>query len=222
MSLRSLFFVPIMLAVALSAATLRGEAASESVACDSQVTGQTVVTSPPAAQPAPAATWWANSAVGKFCRSVARDTKRANCWPEPFPRADREAERTPFVIMVANGWRRQNTLGDHHFDAETGKLNRAGQLKVRAILLQGLPQHRFLSVYRAERDSETAARVASVEQYAAQTIRDGAMPQILETDTPAPGWSARWVEVVDRKYESSMPDPRLPKAESDQDSTSSQ
>jgi hypothetical protein len=219
MSLRSPLLILTTLAVASTAAPLWGAPSSASPSCDQQVTGETVVVPQQCAQPAPVATWWANSAVGKFCSSVARDTKRNNCWPEPFPRADREAVRAPFVIMVANGWRRQNTLGDHHFTPETGELNSAGQLRVRAILLEGLPQHRFLSVYRTDRPNETAARVASVQRYAAQTVRDGVMPQIMETDLPAPGWSARWVEQVDRKYEASIPDPRLPKQQDEEQSS---
>ncbi|HBO43343.1 MAG TPA: hypothetical protein DD670_05300, partial [Planctomycetaceae bacterium] len=112
------------------------------------VVGETVVCDD-TAQQAHLATWWANSPIGNFCRSVVRDTKRNNCWPEPFVKADREAVREPFVRMVANGWQRQNTLGDHHFDPETGQLNRDGQLKVRRVLIEGLPQHRSFWVYRA-------------------------------------------------------------------------
>jgi hypothetical protein len=116
--------------------------------------------------------------------------------------------------MVSNGWRRQNTLGDFFFVAETGKLNRAGELKVRYILLEGLPQHRYLYVHRAERASETAARVAAVRQYAARTVRDGTPVQVFETDIPAPGWPAQWVDLIETKAIDTMPDPRLPKAQS--------
>jgi hypothetical protein len=210
MSLRSLTIVLIALAFSSVAVASMPAGSSCGSSCNQRVTGEAVVCDG-GVQPAPAATWWANSAIGNFCRSVVRDTKRNNCWPEPFPKADREAVRMPFALMVANGVRRENTLGDHHFDPETGKLNRAGELKIRSILLEGLPQNRLLSVYRAERASETAARVEVVQQYAAQTVRDGVMPQIIETDIPAPGWPAQFVERVDGKFEASMPDPRLPK-----------
>lgn len=216
---RAFSFIPAALVFTLVAAPLRADVAGESPSCNPRVVGETVVVPPETAHPAPAATWWSNSAVGKFCRSVARDTKRANCWPEPFPRADREAVRAPFVCMVANGWRRQNTLGNHHFDAETGELNQAGRLRVRSILVEGQPHHRFIGVYRTDRASETAARVASVQQYAAQTVRDGVMPEVFETDIPAPGWPARWVEHTDRRYEAAMPEPRLSKQEGEEESS---
>ena len=76
----------------------------------------------------------------KFCHSVARDTKRRNCWPEPFTRPDRYAVRAPFALMVSNGWRRQNLLGEHHFVDQGGKLTEAGRLKIRWILTEA-PQH---------------------------------------------------------------------------------
>jgi len=210
MSLRFASIVVIVLALAHAHAALGAGRAPANPSCCQAVVGQTTVVAEQAVQPAPVATWWANSALGNFCRSVVRDTKRNNCWPKPFPKADREAVRRPFVEMIANGWKLENTLGDHHFDPQTGKLNRAGQLKVRAILLEGLPQNRFLYVHRAERNSDTAARVDSVQQYAAQTVRDGSLPPVFETDIPAPGTPAQRVDDVETKWVSSMPSPRLP------------
>ncbi|NLE36761.1 MAG: hypothetical protein GX621_01905 [Pirellulaceae bacterium] len=180
------------------------------------VVGETVVCDD-GAQQAPVATWWANSPIGNLCRSIVRDTKRNNCWPEPFIKADREAVREPFARMVANGWQRQNTLGDHHFDPETGQLNRDGQLKIRRVLLEGLPEHRSLWVYRAERAAETTARVDAVRSYAARTSRDGSLPQVFETDLPAPGWPAHTVHAIEEKWYQTMPEPRLPKTQTGQD-----
>ena len=54
-----------------------------------------------------------------FCdvvNSIAQDTKRRNCWPDPFVSWDRASVRAPFVVQVANGWRRQNMLGEFHFE----------------------------------------------------------------------------------------------------------
>lgn len=212
MSLRYVSIAFIALAwIAADAALADQSTATSDSGCQSrQVVSRTVVVTDQEAKPAPMATWWNNSAVGKFCRSVVRDSKRLNCWPEPFPRADREAVRMPFVRMVANGWELQNTLGDHNFDPQTGKLNRSGQLKIRYILLEGLPEHRFVFIHRAEQGAATAARVESVQQYVAQTVRDGPMPPIFETDIPSPGMPAQRVDAVDRKFGESMPSPRLP------------
>ena len=210
MSLRRLSIVLIMFAVSTGATSILAQSADESCSYNrQQVVGQTVVCDP-VAKPDPVATWWANSALGKFYRNCCRDAKRNNCWPEPFVKADRMAVRLAFSRMVNNGLRRENTLGNHHFIGDTGKLNRSGQLMIRQILLEGLPQRRVLYVYRAERAGETAKRIDAVQQYTAMIVRDGAMPPIYATNIPAPGRSAQSVDIIDRKYTDSMPDPRLP------------
>ena len=100
--------------------------------------------------------------------SVVRDIKRRNCWPEPFVHADRATVRALFCVMVANGWRRQNMLGEFHFETATGQLTEAGRLKVRWILTECPEEHRLIYVHVAERDEETSARIAAVQQFAAQ------------------------------------------------------
>ncbi|MBN2022903.1 MAG: hypothetical protein JW809_08910 [Pirellulales bacterium] len=162
----------------------------------------------------------AGDPVTNLVRMICRDFKRNNCWPDPFVCPDRQAVREPFVRMVAKGWVRQNTLGEHHFEPENGKLTYAGVLKVRKILLEGLPEHRTIYVYRALKPGETAARVDAVQQLAAETLRTGELPAVLETDLPAPGWPADQVDGVSRRYQATMPDPRLPAATGDAGSSS--
>jgi len=171
------------------------------------------------ARPDPVATLF--SPVTSVARMVCRDFKRNNCWPAPFVCPDRQAVREPFVRMVAKGWTRENTLGDHHFEPETGKLTYAGVLKVRKILLLGPIEHRTIYVYRAMKPEETAARVDAVQQLAADTLRTGQLPAVLETNLPAPGWPADQVDNVSRRYRATMPDPRLPAASGEQDSSGS-
>ena len=62
----------------------------------------------------------------EFAHCIARDTKRRNCWPKPFVCPDRTDVRGPLALMVSNGWRRQNMLGDHHFVDEQTALTEAG------------------------------------------------------------------------------------------------
>ena len=107
---------------------------------------------------------------------MAKDTKRRNCWPEPFVNADRVAARAPFATMVANGWRRQNMLGEAHFDAATGQLTEAGQLKVRWILTVAPQQHRIIYVHGAKTEEETAARLVVVQQVAGQIAPNNMPP----------------------------------------------
>ncbi|MHC4178974.1 MAG: hypothetical protein ACYSWU_15785 [Planctomycetota bacterium] len=166
---------------------------------------------------APARADWISCIVDgtkEFCRSVARDTKRRNCWPEPFTRPDRYAVRAPFALMVSNGWRRQNLLGEHHFVDQGGKLTEAGRLKIRWILTEAPQHHRTIYVHRATKPEVTAARIDDVQQLAAQIVPEGALPLVLETSIPAGGWPAARADIIGRKFESSAPDPRLPESSS--------
>ena len=152
------------------------------------------------------------SAWQAFWHSVARDWKRNNCWPEAFLGPDRVAVRSPFVVMVKNGWRRQNLVADHHFEEGTATLNRSGQLKVRWIMTQAPRQHRTIYVRRAETPEDTAARIAAVQEYGVRFAEDGQLPMVLETNVDTTGWPAARVDMIDRKSLDSAPDPRLPAA----------
>ena len=149
-----------------------------------------------------------------FCRSVARDTKRRNCWPEPFLRPDRHAARAPLAVMVSNGWRRQNLLADHHFIDQGGKLTEAGRMKIRWILTEAPQQHRTIYVHRAGDPQVTSARIDDVQQLAAQLVPEGALPLVLETSIPVRGWPAARADMIGRKFEASTPEPRLPETSS--------
>jgi len=146
-----------------------------------------------------------------FFHSVVRDTKRNNCWPQPFVRPDRYAARAPFALMVHNGWRRQNMLGDHHFEESTGNLNEAGRLKTRWIVTEAPEQHRTIFVHRAESSEETAARVDAVQELAVTLIGDTRqLPAVVESDIGDPGWPAERVDGIGRRFQASAPKPRLP------------
>lgn len=154
-----------------------------------------------------------------FWYSVARDWKRNNCWPEPFVGADRYAVRAPFVSMVDNGWRRQNLLADHHFEEGAPKLNEAGRIKARWIVTQAPKHHRTIYVSRADSSEMTDARVAAVQEYAAQLVEEGQIPPVLQTDLEALGWPAARVDMIDRSWQESAPAPRLPEPESSSSSS---
>lgn len=147
-----------------------------------------------------------------FCHSIARDVKRRQCWPKPFICPDRYAIQAPFALMVSNGWRQQNMLSDHHFTENSGDLTEAGQLKVRWILTEAPQQHRTIYVRRARSPEETGARLDNVRQLAANIVPPGMLPPVLETSVPAHGWSAAQVDEIGRKFQKSIPDPKLPEA----------
>ena len=145
-----------------------------------------------------------------FFRSVAVDTKRNNCWPEPFVAADRHDARAPFALMVHNGWRRQNMIGDHHFIDEATELTQAGQLKVRWILTEAPQQHRIIYVHRAKDVETTAMRLDGVQQLATKLVPEGPLPQVFVTDIPAEGSPASRVDAIGQRFNNAIPDPTLP------------
>lgn len=150
--------------------------------------------------------------ITECCNSVIRDFKRRQCWPQPFVCPDRAAARAPFAVMVNNGWRRQNMLGEYHFRPEDGNLTEAGKLKVHWILTAAPQEHRTVFVHSATDATTTAARIDSVQQYAAKIVPDGDLPSVQLTDIPEVGWPADQVNAIGQRLYATMPDPRLPAA----------
>jgi uncharacterized membrane protein YgcG len=131
-----------------------------------------------------------------FFNSVARDTKRRNCWPAPFVCPDRQAVRAPFAVMVNNGWRRQNMLGDSYFEPTTGQLTEAGKLKIRWIIFEAPEQHREIYVHIGQTNDETQARLATVTAQATSLAPQGEMPSITQTsisDESYPADRTNWI-----------------------------
>lgn len=67
--------------------------------------------------------------MGDFLSSIARDSKRRNCWPEPFVYPDRDAIRQTLAVQDNAGWERQNLLSDFHFLSGGTELTEAGRLR---------------------------------------------------------------------------------------------
>ena len=141
-----------------------------------------------------------------------RDFQRNNCWPEPFLAPDRLAVRAPFVIMVNNGWRRQNLFTDRHFMGGTATLNDSGERKVRWTMTQAPLHHRTLYVRRAETPEQTAERIEAVRELATYYADSGQVPTVLETTIDDAGWPATRVDAIGRRLNETVPEPRLPDA----------
>lgn len=154
--------------------------------------------------------WWQ-----RLVHSVRTDFHRNNEWPYTFVYADREAAFAPFEVMTYNGWRVQNTLGDHHFDAATGALTEAGRIKVQWIVTQAPEEYRTIYVQRAESSAVTVDRLEAVREVALAAAPEGMTPEIAETSIAPRGTPADYIDNVGRKYSDSMPAPRLPKSVSD-------
>jgi hypothetical protein len=148
------------------------------------------------------------NAEGWFTKA-RRDFRRNNCWPQPFIIPDRVAVRSPFEVMINNGWQVQNTLSDEHFDPETSELIGAGEMKIRGILVESPKEHRQVFVLRGRNPEDTARRQAAVREYAAQLVEAGEYPEIAESQTRPRGTPAERIFDIDSRYSASAPDPRL-------------
>jgi len=139
----------------------------------------------------------AQAGWNEFWERFHVDFHRVNCFPEPFIYGDREAARAPFIAMINNGWRRQNTLGDQHFDGETNRLNQAGTLKLKEILIENPEQFRSVFVLRTAFGDTTNIRLQSVQESAAQIAPQQGQALVYQTNVGpavAPG------EEVDRNF----------------------
>jgi hypothetical protein len=145
--------------------------------------------------------WWAG---------VHLHRNRVNVWPEPFNLPDRETVRNPFRIMADNGWKLQNTFGDHLFSAETNELTYAGEMKLHWMLTQVPPHRRQVYVLEAKDQPATAARVASVYRHMAQISPGAAACSVQTTRIAPPAGDGSYLDNLDQTYQSSMPLPRLP------------
>jgi len=147
-------------------------------------------------------------AEGGLLHHIFRDTVELQRWPQPYACWDNQAARACYPIMIQNGWRRQNLLADHDFNADGNALSPAGEHKVRWILTQAPLQHRTIFVRKAETADQTATRIAAVRDYAAKVAPDGGPASILEThlnplDYPV-GWPGSKDTSLLRKFQSSM------------------
>jgi hypothetical protein len=138
------------------------------------------------------------------------DYLRNTHWPQPFIYPDRDAVRAPFAAMVVKGWQRQNTLGDYHFDTNTHQLNRAGELRLRAIATIADPERRTVFVYRGATQDITATRIDSVQRYASYVVVQGEMPVVVDTGIPPVERPGDVIDQIQTRAISNMPNPVLP------------
>ena len=134
----------------------------------------------------------------------------SNMWPQPYIGPERRAVKEPIAIMQARGWQRNNLLGEHHFEEDQKRLTPSGVLKVKAILTNSPPQYRTVYVEKGRNRAITDARIDAIQQSIVENQSDGPLPAVLASDLVVEGWSSEYADGVNRRYYSSMPQPRLP------------
>ena len=150
---------------------------------------------------------------GVCCR-VEAGYHQNNMWPNQYVPTARCAVNSHYTAMVNNGWRRQNLLGDYHFEDGSNELTAAGKLKSKWILTQAPQDRRMIYIQRGENQSETASRLAAVHAWAGN--QSPAVDSVLVNDTHivAEGHTAGSVDSIFVGFQANQPAPVLtPSAE---------
>jgi len=142
----------------------------------------------------------------KFCSGYDANV----AWPRIYIPPARRSVCATYDAMVNNGWRRQNLLGDYHFNGETDELTHAGKLKVNWILSQAPVQRRNVFVQRGNKEIQTAARLAAVHDYAGNMSPGVGQIDVSDTHIVAEGHSASSVDSVFVGYQANRLPPVLP------------
>lgn len=159
--------------------------------------------------------------IRAFVHSIGVDAARNGCWPDAFVPTDRTNARLPFVLMVQNGWKRQNLISDHYFQEDGKTLTDAGKRQIKWILTQAPPHHRTIFVKEGDDADITAARLKAVSETAVKVVGPHQKVDIQITNIDPPGWPAEYVDSVERAYLKTMPDPRLPARSTEADNQNS-
>lgn len=131
-------------------------------------------------------------------------------WPRVYIPPARRSVCATYNAMVNNGWRRQNLLGNYHFDKETNELTTAGKLKVNWILSQAPVQHRNVFVQRGNKELQTTARIAAVHEHAGGMSPSVGQVDVNDTHIVAEGHLASSVDSIFVGYEANRLPPVLP------------
>ena len=144
-----------------------------------------------------------------FWHRVKIGWHRNDEWPQPFIAADRSYAVSPFAVMIANGWQRQNLVGYNYFDEGAKRLNSAGIDRIRFILRQAPVEHRVIFVERDLNDDVTNRRVDAVQEAIATLLPKGPMPEVVVSNMVTEGRSAEIVTGEYKNYMNSPPPARL-------------
>ncbi len=143
-------------------------------------------------------------------------------WPRFYVPPARCAVNSTYAVMIANGWRRQNLLGDYHFEEGTNELTKAGKLKAKWVLTQAPQEQRTIYVQRGDNESTTASRIAAVHSWAANQSSVAEPVSVNDTHIVSEGHPAGAVDHVFVGFQANQPPPILPSPNGSGNSASAQ
>jgi hypothetical protein len=132
-----------------------------------------------------------------------------NLWPAQYIPTARCSVNSAYTAMINNGWRRQNLLGDYHFEEGSNELTTAGKLKSKWILTQAPQDRRNIYIERGQTQSETASRIAAVHSWANNHSPTLAPMLVNDTHIVAEGHTAGSVDSIFVGFHENQPAPVL-------------
>ena len=151
-----------------------------------------------------------NTPVSDVCQQIAEQRAQNNLWPQQYLDTDRCRAKSPFDTMVRNGWRRQNLVGEHHFNDDSTRLTESGRLRIQWIMTQAPPQYRQVYVERSLKEGYTDRRIQLAQEFAMQIAGNQADPVVQDTHLISDGRPAAVVDYVNTQFQENMPIPQLP------------
>jgi hypothetical protein len=132
-----------------------------------------------------------------------------NMWPNQYVPTARCSVNSAYTAMINNGWRRQNLLGDYHFEAGSNELTTAGKLKSKWILTQAPQDRRMIFVERGADQSQTASRIAAIHSWASNQSPVMEPVQVNDTHIVSEGHTAGSVDSIFVGFQTNQPAPVL-------------
>jgi hypothetical protein len=111
--------------------------------------------------------------------------------------------------MIHNGWRRQNLLGDYHFEPNSNELTTAGKMKAKWILTQAPQDRRNIYVQRGASQADTSARIAAVHNWAGHQSPTLDPAIVNDTHIVSEGHTAGSVDHIFVGFQQNQPAPVL-------------
>lgn len=145
-----------------------------------------------------------------FCWRMEAGYHSNNLWPAQYIPTARCYVNSAYTAMIDNGWRRQNLLGDYHFEPGTNELTSAGKLKAKWILTQAPENRRQIFVQRGHTLEDTTARIAAVQYWAGHQSPTLEPAMVHDTHIVSEGHTAASVDHVFVGFQTNQPAPVLP------------
>jgi hypothetical protein len=130
-------------------------------------------------------------------------------WPHPYVCQDRGYVRQVLAQQTVSGWVLETTLYDYHFEPDTHRLTKAGELHLQWIL-HDVPQQRRAAYVQLTPSAEVnQARMNNIRDMATAMVGAENVPPVYARYATPLGRPAREVNAVRQMELATQPSPRI-------------